>query len=82
MTWADLRDWFYPRSAEPLSSEEGDREQRRQREHWNLVETHTNPEALAKGYAELCEEESERLKSVEARLGGVLGRWLQSHRVC
>lgn len=72
MTWADLRDWFYP-TVEPLSSEEGDREQRRQREQLQLVETHTNPEALAKGYAELCEEESERLKSVEARLGGVLG---------
>jgi len=72
MTGADLRDWFYP-MVEPLSQEEKDNQQRRQQEQLHLVETHADPAALAKGYAELCEEETERLKSVEARLGGILG---------
>lgn len=72
MTGADLRDWFYP-MVEPLSQEEEDRQQSRQQEQLQLVEAHTDPEALAKGYAEFCEEETERLKSVEGRLGGVLG---------
>jgi hypothetical protein len=72
MTGADLRDWFYP-MVEPLSQKEKDDQQRRQEEQLHLVETHADPEAVAKGYAELCEEETERLKSVEARLGGILG---------
>lgn len=72
MTWADLRDWFYP-MVEPLSQEDQDRRQRRQQEQLQLVEAHTDPEALMKGYADLCKEETERLKGVEARLGGVLG---------
>ena len=72
VTWADLRDWLYP-MVEPLSQEDEDREQRRQQERLQLVEAHTDPEALAKSYADLCEEEAERLKSVESRLGGVLG---------
>lgn len=72
MTWADLRDWLYP-MVEPLSLEDEEREERRQQERLQLVETHTDPEAVAKGYAELCEQEADRLKSVEARLGGVLG---------
>jgi hypothetical protein len=72
MTGADLRDWLYP-MVEPFSQEDEDRQQHREREQLQLVDTHADPEALAKGYAELCEEETERLKSVEARLGGVLG---------
>jgi hypothetical protein len=72
MTVADLRDWLYP-TVEPLSEEEQDRQLQRQQDRLQLVETHTEPEVLAKGYAELCVEETERLKSVEARLGGILG---------
>jgi len=72
MTGADLRDWLYP-MVEPLSQEEVDRQQHRQQEQLQLVKTHADPEALAKGCAELCDEETERLRSVEARLGGILG---------
>jgi hypothetical protein len=72
MRVADLWDLLYP-TVEPFSEEEQDRQIQRQQERLQLVDTHTDPEALVKGYAELCTEETERLKSVEARLSGVLG---------
>lgn len=72
MRAADLWDLLYP-TVEPLSEEEQDHQIQGQQEQLHLVETHTDPEALVKGYAELCTEEAERLKSVEERLSGVLG---------
>jgi hypothetical protein len=72
MRVADFRDWLYP-TVEPLSEEEQNRQRQRQQDRFQFAETHTDPETIAKGYTELCAEETERLKSVEARLGGVLG---------
>jgi hypothetical protein len=72
MRIADFLDWLYP-TVESLSEEEQNCQQQRQQDRLQFVETHTDPEALAKGYAELCAEETERLKSVETRLGSVLG---------
>lgn len=72
MRITDFLDWLYP-TVESLSEEEQDCQQQRQQDRLQFVETYTDPEALAKGYAELCAEESERLKSVETRLGSVLG---------
>ena len=72
MRVADLWDWLYPR-VESLSPSETDHRNQRKEDCLRLVETHTDPKAVAVGYAALCAEEQERLKSVEARLSGVLG---------
>ena len=72
MRVADLLDWLYPR-VEPMSSSEIHRRKQRKEDCLRLVDTHTDPKAVVDGYAALCAEEQERLKSVEARLSGVLG---------
>jgi hypothetical protein len=72
LDWRYLLDWLYP-TVEPLSEEKCDDQRRLQQDRLQFAETHTDPEAIAKGYAELCAEEAERLKSVETRLGSILG---------
>jgi len=56
-----------------MSSSEIHRRKQRKEDCLRLVDTHTDPKAVVDGYAALCAEEQERLKSVEARLSGVLG---------
>ena len=72
LDWRGLLDWLYP-TVEPLSEKKRDCQQQMQKDRLLFAETHTDPETLANGYAELCAEETERLKSVETRLGSVLG---------
>lgn len=71
MRFPRLPDWIYP-TLEPRDSKEIQRAKDIARERLATIENHSDPRSLSEGYARLHQDEMERLKSVESRLGGIL----------
>jgi hypothetical protein len=71
MNFAGILDWIYP-AAEPQLPEEIRKSAERDKEQLEACSSHTDPKALAEGYAKLQQDEMETLKSVETRLAGLL----------
>jgi hypothetical protein len=71
MKFAELRDWFYP-TMDPPTAEQVCRTSARENALLAAAEAHPDSKAVAQAYTELLANETERLKSVEARLSGIL----------
>lgn len=71
MKFVELRDWIYP-TMEPSTHEEDRHTEERENAQLATVEAYPNQKAISEAYIELYRNEMDRLKSVEARLSGVL----------
>jgi len=72
MSLARIADLVYPR-LEPLDSAQLQSLWEAERTQIASAESHPAPKSLVEAYAQLHRDEADRLKSVEARLGGILG---------
>ena len=71
MSLVRVPDWLYP-NLEPPKRSDTERAEIRSKERLAAIGTHNDPRSLSEAYAKLHQEEMERLKSVESRLGGIL----------
>ena len=72
MNWPDVRDWVWP-LADPPSVEDKARDAHQKERQLDQAVSAIDSDAITAAYEKLIEAEDARLKSVEGRLGSLLG---------
>ena len=72
MRWEDVRDWVFP-MVELLSARDQEAHADREKKCLEEAASHADPAKVVGAYEKMLEAENDRLKSVEGRLGAVLG---------